>query len=241
MSRRAADVRRRPRPRTRARTPWPSPARGPHRAGRRPVARTVAIVAVALAATIATSCRRVEVPTHTDRSAPALAVHPLTHDGTDRFVHREGRGWFRVLASGDNVDRNTRLVLFPPHAPMATDQESCATWTDQTGRTTQQGLALRVRHDRGRWRAITITKNVWLGAPWNFNVHTWDSADGGAWRLRGHILVGVLVVFCLANTQKVTVDFLATETEAPLILVLVVTAVVGALLGALLRFSRRHD
>jgi uncharacterized integral membrane protein len=55
------------------------------------------------------------------------------------------------------------------------------------------------------------------------------------------ILVGVLVVFCLANTQKVTVDFLATETEAPLILVLVVTAVVGALLGALLRFSRRHD
>jgi hypothetical protein len=104
-------------------------------------------------------------------------------------VGKVGHGWFQVLAHGQNRDRNTRLVVFPPDAPESVDQEACATWAAQTGHTTQQGIALRIRHDGDRWRAITVTKNVWMGAPWNFNVHTWDSNDGGSWHLRGRVLL----------------------------------------------------
>lgn len=52
------------------------------------------------------------------------------------------------------------------------------------------------------------------------------------------ILLIVVVAFALANTQKVKVDFLFTETDAPLILVLLATAVVGAIIAALVRWRR---
>ena len=54
------------------------------------------------------------------------------------------------------------------------------------------------------------------------------------------VLVIAVVAFALANTEKTEVNFLFTETEAPLILVLLATAVVGALIGALLRRQRKH-
>lgn len=54
------------------------------------------------------------------------------------------------------------------------------------------------------------------------------------------ILLIVLVVFALANTDDTEVDLLVTDTEAPLIVVLLATAVVGALIASLLRFRRRR-
>lgn len=54
------------------------------------------------------------------------------------------------------------------------------------------------------------------------------------------ILVVALLGFGFANTESTTVDFLFTETDAPLIVVLLATAVVGAVIGALLRRRRRH-
>lgn len=55
------------------------------------------------------------------------------------------------------------------------------------------------------------------------------------------VLLLILVVFAVSNSQKTTVDFLVTETEAPLALVLLVTAVVGALIAALVKFQRRRS
>lgn len=55
------------------------------------------------------------------------------------------------------------------------------------------------------------------------------------------VLLVILVVFATANSQKTTVDFLITEAEAPLALVLLVTAVVGALIASLVKFQRRHS
>ena len=54
------------------------------------------------------------------------------------------------------------------------------------------------------------------------------------------ILLSVLVVaFALANTESTRVDYVFGDTEAPLIVVLLATAVVGALIAALLRRRRR--
>jgi hypothetical protein len=38
----------------------------------------------------------------------------------------------------------------------------------------------------GRWRAITVTKNVVWGANWQFNVLTWDSREP-SWRVHGSV------------------------------------------------------
>ncbi len=52
------------------------------------------------------------------------------------------------------------------------------------------------------------------------------------------VLVILLIGFGAANTQKVTVDFLFTEEQAPLIIVLLATALVGAIIAALVRWRR---
>ena len=70
-----------------------------------------------------------------------------------------------------------------------------------------------------------------------------DGGSGAASLLRllpAAVLLVILVVFATANSQKTTVDFLVTETEAPLALVLLVTAVAGALIASLVKFQRRH-
>jgi uncharacterized integral membrane protein len=53
------------------------------------------------------------------------------------------------------------------------------------------------------------------------------------------VLVIVILAFAFVNTESTTVDFVVTEAEAPLIVVLLATAVVGAVIAALLR-RRRH-
>lgn len=54
------------------------------------------------------------------------------------------------------------------------------------------------------------------------------------------VLAVVLVAFALANTKSTEVNFLVADAKAPLIVVLLATAVVGALIAALLR-RRRQD
>lgn len=63
---------------------------------------------------------------------------------------------------------------------------------------------------------------------------------GDVARLAPPVVLALLVLaFGLANTRSTRIDFLVTETEAPLIVVLLATAVVGALIAALLRRRRR--
>jgi len=54
------------------------------------------------------------------------------------------------------------------------------------------------------------------------------------------VLLIALVVFAAANTDETEVDLVFTDTEAPLFVVLLGTAVVGALIASLLRFRRKH-
>ena len=67
-------------------------------------------------------------------------------------------------------------------------------------------------------------------------------SGGDVARLAPPIILGVaLIAFALANTEKTEIDFLFTTMEAPLILVLLATAVVGAIIAALLRRHRKNS
>ncbi len=55
------------------------------------------------------------------------------------------------------------------------NEQSCATWSSQTAGHDQEGAVLRLSSIHGVTKGITVTKNIWLGATWIFNVHVWDT------------------------------------------------------------------
>ncbi|MCW2621795.1 MAG: hypothetical protein JWL64_1397 [Frankiales bacterium] len=57
----------------------------------------------------------------------------------------------------------------------------------------------------------------------------------------GIVLLVLLVLFAVANSDKTTIDFLVADVDIPLILVLLVTAVVGAAVWELFRFLFRRS
>jgi uncharacterized integral membrane protein len=62
------------------------------------------------------------------------------------------------------------------------------------------------------------------------------------WKLWAAVVAAiVLIVFVIQNSQEVTVDFLFTTTETPLIFALAIAGVLGALVGWLAPRVRRRD
>jgi hypothetical protein len=163
----------------------PRPQTAPPRTGHR--VRTAVAVAVVVLATAA--CEWVPTRTFDATSTPAFSLRYLTRNGTDGYSSGAAAGTVRLAAPSTNQGTNTRLAFYPPAQPMTVDHQTCATWSDQTDLGTQQGLALRVRNDlpEGRWRAVTVVKNVVWGANWNLNVLTWDTRDPAGWTTRGSV------------------------------------------------------
>jgi hypothetical protein len=58
----------------------------------------------------------------------------------------------------------------------AEDAQSCGTWRSNSRSGDQEGAVLRVATVRGVSRAITVTKNIFFGATYVFNVHLWDTS-----------------------------------------------------------------
>jgi uncharacterized integral membrane protein len=54
------------------------------------------------------------------------------------------------------------------------------------------------------------------------------------------ILIALVVVVCLQNSQKVSVEVLFASFDAPLIIVLAVAVLIGALIGYVGPVFRRH-
>lgn len=156
-----------------------------HRARTRPVIRVALAAALSV---VAASCQWVPVRTFDQNSAHAFSFHYLSRDGADGFRSLATPGTFQATAPATNVGTNTRLLVYPGQQPISPNHQACATWQSQDGINNQQGLALRIRHDaaEGRWRSITVTKNVVWGANWQFNVLTWDSYKPG-WQMHGSV------------------------------------------------------
>ena len=54
------------------------------------------------------------------------------------------------------------------------------------------------------------------------------------------VLIALAVVFIAVNFQKVTIDFVVGDTEAPLVIALLISGVIGFLIGLVLpRFRDR--
>lgn len=161
---------------------------------RRRAPRAHRLVLVTGLALLMAACEWVPVPTFDQTTPPALSFHHLTRDGVDTFASAARPGRLDLWAPPDNQGTNTRMLVYPGSQPVTDNHQACATWESQDGYNAQQGLALRIRHDlpEGRWRALTVTKNVMWGANWQFNVLSWDSRQPGSWQMWGSVnLAGV--------------------------------------------------
>ena len=112
-----------------------------------------------------------------------LASTIITRDGSDGlYTIQERDNNVKITAPLTNKGGNTRELFWPANSPDVMDSESCATLSKQyaapgitTGSITQQGAALRIVQTPAGTRGMTVTKNIWYGATWAFNVHVWDS------------------------------------------------------------------
>ncbi|HTE22701.1 MAG TPA: hypothetical protein VK674_06710 [Candidatus Limnocylindria bacterium] len=114
-----------------------------------------------------------------------LVSAAVTQDAGDQtYAIQERPNNVKVTAPLTNTGGNTREFFWPASGPDVTDSESCAVWSKQyaapgvtTDSITQQGAALRIVQTPTSTRGITVTKNIFFGATWFFNVHVWDSAS----------------------------------------------------------------
>ena len=142
-----------------------------HRPRPRPDRRWLRLGLGAALASVLYACTPVPVVTHSDSPDTAVDAVALTRDGSDQFaVDRHGAG-ATVTAPATNTGENTRALFFPSRGASTTDGVACATWVSESTWLIQEGVALRISTDGGRTRAITVTKNVFVGATWVFNVH----------------------------------------------------------------------
>lgn len=109
---------------------------------------------------------------------PSLNARVLTYDGDDRYELSLSGTTMVARASTSNTGGNTRIAFTPAGSASRTDQQSCASWSSQAPGRDQQGAALRVVATQdGATKGITVTKNIWFGATWIFNVHLWDTSQ----------------------------------------------------------------
>jgi hypothetical protein len=106
-----------------------------------------------------------------------LVTRVLTPDGSDRYSVTKSGGQVTVTASRANTGGNLREVFWPAGTPALANTQVCATWEYEPGSTAQEGLAERITGTPSDTFAITETKNVFGGAFWVVNVHTWDTAS----------------------------------------------------------------
>ena len=108
---------------------------------------------------------------------PELDARVITRDSDDRYGIRTVAGVTTATAAQANAGGNGRYLFWRKADPETADQETCATWVDNTTHTQQQGAALRIQAPGDDdVRAITVTKNVAFGYFWVFYVHVMDSS-----------------------------------------------------------------
>lgn len=116
-----------------------------------------------------------------DRATP-FTGKVLTSQFHDSYRLSSSSGGITATAPQSNRGGNLREVFWPRQSKLVTDSRVCATWTKETSRLEQEGVAFRVVTVPRRTRAITVTKNVFFGVTWVFNVLIWDTASSQPYR-----------------------------------------------------------
>jgi hypothetical protein len=111
---------------------------------------------------------------------PVLAAWIPTPDASDGYTIDGRADSIRVSAVPGNRGSNLRAVIWPDHGPVVADATECVTWSRASSDSLQEGVALRIapRPD-GSYSAVTVTKNVYAGIEWSFNVHVWSGTGLG--------------------------------------------------------------
>jgi hypothetical protein len=104
-----------------------------------------------------------------------VTATPLTTAGP-LLDFDSGAGWVTATAGANVTQHDLREVFWYRDTPIELNEETCATWTVADGPIVQQGAALRIATLDGIRRAITVTRNIFGGATWVFNVHLWVGA-----------------------------------------------------------------
>jgi hypothetical protein len=108
-----------------------------------------------------------------DPAFRGLVVTPERRDAYSVDGERDAT----VVAAPTNTGLDTRMSFVRRADPVARDEQSCATWTNQGAGWNQQGAVLRARElPDGTRRGVLVTKNIWMNAHWIFNVHVWDTS-----------------------------------------------------------------
>src|SRR5262245_8421616 len=101
-----------------------------------------------------------------------VAGRVLTADGWDSYRVEASARSLRVVAAAENTGSNLRQVWWPVGGRVWPSGQVCATWSSLSPDSAQPGLAVLVTGGR----AVTVTRNVWAGAYWTLNVHTWQGS-----------------------------------------------------------------
>ena len=107
---------------------------------------------------------------------PSLRAGFLTTDGDDDYGITIAGAETVAAAPTTNTGGSTRVAYWNADGESTPDHMSCMTWTEGD-HLVQQGVAMRVRSEAGRVRAITVTKNIYGGFWWIFNIHVMDSGS----------------------------------------------------------------
>jgi hypothetical protein len=123
---------------------------------------------------------------------PAFNVATLTTSGSNAYQlsHDPSSDAVTITAPATNTDEGGRGVFWPSGQTAMLDGESCARWQGENPAApyAQEGAALRIRTNLdGSVDALTVTKNIWLGAIWIFNEHIWNSNQSPAFTQIGHV------------------------------------------------------
>lgn len=104
-------------------------------------------------------------------------TNTATTIGPDSTFQYSGAGTNVTVTANGMYDNNEREAFWFDNSPVEQDEESCATWQSGSG-ISQQGAVLHLtRTSDGGVRAITVMKNIYAGALWEYNFDTWDSGN----------------------------------------------------------------
>lgn len=107
----------------------------------------------------------------------SLGKGAFTSEGSDVYNLTRSAGVVTASAPTTNRGGNTRMGFWRAAELESLDQVTCASWTEAPDGLQQHGAVLRTRSASGRTSAITVTRNIYFGAWWIFNVHVMDSAS----------------------------------------------------------------
>lgn len=134
-------------------------------------------VVVAASLAVASSVALSSLPAAGTKPLPKLRTAYLTHDKGQDYAMRETAHQVVVSDRAHNTDPNIRFVWWDAAEKRTMDEQACTSFeaADKHYKPAllQEGIALRVKQTKNELYALTVTKNVYAGATYIFNVTTW--------------------------------------------------------------------